>query len=138
MAEQIDIHFQREVIPPAETFGDTMRLHYGWSSPVRDEDGRLKPNLPFVADIDGVEFQIEAMQAYAAATFCELGGGEGEQPFEVDYETVLDFVRDADSQEYFGVWGFEEEIARLAFRYLSGEGDNYDAFHAMAHMHRVD
>jgi len=135
MREQIDVDFSAHIVPPAETFGDTMRLHYGWSSPVRDADGQIKPELSFVADTDNVDEHIEYMLRFAAGTYAHFGGGEGRLPFPVPYEDVLAFVSDYDTQSEFSVYSFEEEIAGLAHRYLNGQGDDYDRFHALVDMY---
>src|SRR3989344_2124150 len=99
MKEQIDLDFNAHIIPPAETFADTMRLHYGWSSPVRDEDGGLRPEFSFVADTDNVEEHISAMLGFVAGAYAHFRGGEGWLPFPVTYDEVLAFVSDYETQD---------------------------------------
>lgn len=129
-SEQIDIDFREGIIPPARTFADTMRLHWGWSRPSRDTLDRA----PYLADTDNVDMHVEAMQRFAADTYGHFGGGEGKLPFGASFEQTLDYVSDPENQDRFMVHGFEEEIASLAFRYLNGEGDDYAYFHNVQQM----
>ncbi|MDX1766392.1 MAG: hypothetical protein R3313_05595 [Candidatus Saccharimonadales bacterium] len=123
-----DLAFDQYAIPPAETFSDTMRLHYGWSSPVRGPDGEyVGPN--YISDDDGVELHLEAMLMFAAAAYDHFGGGQGRLPFTVSLDEVREYINDYDNKIRFQVFGFDDEIAELAYTYLSGEGEDYDTFH---------
>jgi hypothetical protein len=133
--DQLDIDFKEYIILPSETYADTMRLNFGWKSIVRDKDGRLIEGYSFIADTDGVDQHIRAMQRFAAATYVEFGGGETDQPISVSFDEVLDYVTDYKNQERFGVYAFEDEIATLAHRYLLGVGDAPEEFEEIVNLH---
>lgn len=123
--ELLDIDFRDSVRPPASNFDNTLRLFCGWGAPSEESLERA----PYLANYDYTEEHIEQMLRFAASTYGHFGGGEGKLPFGVTFEEVLAFVQNIDNQDQFMVYGFEEEIAGLAHKYLTGEGEDYEAFH---------
>ncbi len=139
MREQLDLDFKEYVIPPAETYADTMRLYHGWSSPARDPDGELLPCAAYVADMDGVEEHIEAMQRCVAALYVHFGGTE-DAPQEVTATTedLRDVFQKWHDLDMFEVWSSEDECVALAERYLQGNGDDYKDFWKLVTLHGLE
>ena len=138
MTEQIDIHFRDHIIPPAETYEDTMRLFFGWSSAARGPDGELLPNHTFVADTDGTLAHTDAMRRCAAALYVHFGGTKELRVIEVSDEEVESQFSAWHDAGKFGVWGFEEPVIDLTQRYLRGAGDDYGRFWGVVALHALD
>lgn len=123
--ELLDIDFRDFVRPPASNFTNTLRLFYGWGAPSKESLDRA----PFLANYDPTDEYVEQMLRYATSVYEHFGGGEGKLQFGISYEEVLAYVEDTDNKDQFMVYNFEEEIASIAHRYLTGEGEDYDLFH---------
>ncbi|HEX7633112.1 MAG TPA: hypothetical protein VF401_02165 [Candidatus Saccharimonadales bacterium] len=117
MAELLDLDFPELIHPPAASYAATVALNY---------------NLSWY----DAEVGFERMQQFALDTYVEFGQGGGDQ-LVVAIDTKLDDVR-AHTMSYaaaerFGIWVEQEQeaVARLAHRYLTGQGDDYEAFRSI-------
>ena len=76
--------------------------------------------------------EVDYMVSFAADAFRYFSGYHGGQfALEADvvtYEDVLKYVGNDENQARFGIHAFEEEIARAAYKYIKGEGDDYETF----------
>ncbi len=115
--EMTDLRFAGFIVPPSETFADTMRLEFGWCTPGSEQQEKA----PYLHVADGVEEHIDAMQAFVAMTV-QYFGLNGVPPTE---DKVREFVEDHENKCAVGVYTFPEEIINVSLRYLRGEGDNY-------------
>ena len=115
--EQLDLCFAGFIVPPSETFADTMRLEYGWTTPGPAQQDKA----PYLAVTDGVKAHIDAMQAFVTMTV-EHFGLSAEPPTEAQ---VNEFVNDYDNQSAVGVFALTDHVAPVALKYLRGEGDCY-------------
>jgi hypothetical protein len=116
-SEVPDYYFRDTIRPPARSFVETIILQ---------DDIEAKPNIAPAA-----ETIVESMTELAADAYRHFGGGSGDQlPIgaQATYEDVLEYVADYDNHERFGVWGYHEEVAQLAHKYLIGEGEDYESF----------
>ncbi|MCW1908014.1 MAG: hypothetical protein KIH63_001595 [Candidatus Saccharibacteria bacterium] len=116
--EFTDLRFAGFVVPPSETFADTMRLEYGWTTPGPE----MQRAVPYLAVSDGAEAHIDAMQAFVTKTVEYFGLDAQSQP---TINEVQAYVADYDNQVGVGVYTFLDEVAMVAHRYLIGEGDDY-------------
>ncbi|MDB5164748.1 MAG: hypothetical protein JWL89_374 [Candidatus Saccharibacteria bacterium] len=118
MAELADFDFPELIQPPTASYAATLALHR--------EVGQHHADVTY-----------ESMWQFALNTYRNFGEGGGDQlPVAVDtqLDDALAYTTDYENYERFGVWPDEEQVAvaKLAHRYLKGEGDDYEAFKSIA------
>lgn len=111
-AENLDLDFRDEIIPPCADFADTLELIYGWNR-------------------EDAEADIEWSQLAMASIYRHFGGGdpEGTLPFPPTEQELWDYIveRERTGHPPYGLTGREEAIAGIVMRYLTGHGDDYQA-----------
>jgi hypothetical protein len=104
-----DFQFRDEVLPPTSSFAASLALRGGFKG---------LGMYPTEVEVDYIYNAIG--QAYR-----EFGGAPGALQFPVDVTAVEQYVYHDLNQYSFG-----DLITALTHKYLSGQGEDYDGFHA--------